>query len=166
MIKKVSLIILFGLLISLLGGCQLAKESTGANVVGEDDKFIGVYISYVEDDTNIEVGSLAKYADQNGKVYAKLKEVTSEDGFTSHEFVFEGGDGILFFESIIPEKLTGWDDYISGSISKEMVQCKVNNKISVVQNETGDIVRESVFTEMDGSIYFTEEVIVYINCSC
>lgn len=165
--KKVLLIILFSLAIGLLGGCQLAKEGeqdgTGENAVGKDDKFIGVYISYVEDDTNIEVGSLAKYADKNGKVYAKLEEVDNSEEFTSHEFVFEGGEGISFFESLIPERLTGVPDYISGSVSKEMIGNKVNISISTIENEKGNIVEEATKVDMEGKLYFTEEVIVYAN---
>lgn len=167
MSKKVSLFIIFSIVIGLLGGCQLAKngekDGAGESQVGKNDKFIGVYISYMEDDSNIQVGSLAKYADENDKIYAKLVEVEGDDGIKSHEFVFGEGEGISFFEARIPERLTGEPDYISGAVSEEMIGSNVNIRIAAIEKENGKYEEEKTTVEMEGSLYFLDEVIVYAN---
>lgn len=167
MSKKVSLFIIFSIVIGLLGGCQLAKngekDGAGESQVGKNDKFIGVYISYMEDDSNIQVGSLAKYADENDKIYAKLVEVESDDGIKSHEFVFGEGEGISFFNAIIPESMTGMPDYIAHMGSYNIIYGSASSKNSVLLEEnTNETILSETTHELEGSLYFTEDVIVYV----
>lgn len=166
MSKKVSLFLIFSIVIGLLGGCQLAKkgenDGTGESAVGKNDKFIGVYISYVEDDSNIEVGSLARDADENDKIYAKLVEVESEDGIKSHEFVFGDGEGISCFDVIIPESMTGVPDYIAHMGSRNIMYTNAISKSIYIEDENGRTESKTT-AELEGSLYFSEEVITYVN---
>jgi len=112
------------LILCVLSGCQLAKESAGANAYG--DKMIGLFITteyldlfdfdgYLNDyfnrfrigrfrggEINID-GNTDKY---QGRLYAELVPVTftnEETGETmvTHEYVFEGVEGMLYFVPII-----------------------------------------------------------------
>lgn len=162
MSKKIYLLLVLSMVLGLLGGCQLAKDREKDGITGKEDKFVGVYISYMEDDTNIEVGSLAKYKNEDDKVYAKLVPINS-DGIETHEFIFEGGEGISFFNAIIPESMTGVPDYIAHMGSYNIIYGSASSKNSVLLEEnTNETILSETTHELEGSLYFTEDVIVYV----
>ena len=49
MSKKIYLLLVLSMVLGLLGGCQLAKDGEKDGITGKEDKFVGVYISYMED---------------------------------------------------------------------------------------------------------------------
>ena len=162
MSKKIYLLLVLSMVLGLFGGCQLAKDGEKDGITGKEDKFVGVYISYMEDDTNIEVGSLAKYKNEDDKVYAKLVPINS-DGIETHEFIFEGGEGISFFNAIIPESMTGMPDYIANMGSDNILYGSASSKSSVLLEEnTNETILSETTHELEGSLYFTEDVIVYV----
>ena len=108
--------------VCLLSGCQLAKENAGAGAFALDDRLIGVYVTaehldlfdfaaYLEDNLKgFSGGEVILDGDEQGyqgRIYAVLRprtltnEETGETAIT-HEYVFEGVEGIPFFSPTVP----------------------------------------------------------------
>ena len=118
--RKLIISVCFALVLCALTGCQLAKESAGANT--NEDKLIGIFITtehldlfdfegYLNDNFNsfqggeitADVRNTQKY---QGRLYAVLvpriltSEETGEESKT-HEYVFEDIEGIPYFIATI-----------------------------------------------------------------
>lgn len=113
MIKKITAVLCLLAFLGAVGGCQLAKEESGA---ANADRLIGVvittkhldlfdYDAYMKDNAekiisgSIEESDTQKYG---GRLYATETLVKNENGEEHPDYVFEGVSGIRFFEVQIP----------------------------------------------------------------
>jgi hypothetical protein len=117
---KIVAICLAALLLSMLPGCQLAREDAGTNA--SEDRLIGVFLTteYLdlfdfEGYLNDNIGSLSggdikldgTTEEYQGKLYAELSPRTltnTETGeeVVTKEYVFPGFEGITYFSARVP----------------------------------------------------------------
>lgn len=160
--KKVISLILCMMMIFSVSGCQLAKEGEDPkNGVASKDTFVGVYVTYrKENDPYDMVTYKGEAEDSEGKVYAKLLE-KEEDGITFHEYVFEDVKGIACFEALVLPQGDDTAGYRNSIIGEGVLGAHVQSNTHILESDQGEEVTNTV--EIEGSIYFTEEVIVYVN---
>jgi hypothetical protein len=120
--RKIMIAVCCALILCALTGCQLAKESTGANT--NEDRLIGVLITmehldlfdfegYLNDnlnsfqggEMNMEGSDTQKYQGRLNAVLAPRTLINEETGETTvtHEYVFEGIEGIQYCVPTIQE---------------------------------------------------------------
>ncbi|MEG2037887.1 MAG: hypothetical protein RRZ93_07845, partial [Ruthenibacterium sp.] len=130
-IKRLTAGLLAALALSVLTGCQLARED-GGEVGG--DRLIGLFVTR----EHLDLFDLEGYLNHNvsgfsggelqlggnsaayeGRLYATLRERTLTDGESGRElveeiFVFDGVEGISYFAARMPAR-EGRESYISSS---------------------------------------------------
>jgi len=160
--KSIVVICLAALLMSMLAGCQLAKED-GAESSNED-RLIGVFITTEHLDLfdyegyiNDNIGSLAgkditidRYPEKyQGRLYAELqqKTVISEDTgeeFTTEEYVFPGFQGIFYYSALVPGN--GEHDGYHTTGSDEAIS---DGHVNINSSDQGESIK------MEGTIYIS-----------
>lgn len=150
------------LLISLLAGCQLAKEedaSQGDDPWGGKDVLIGTYIT--TEHVTIELPGTPFDPQEEPRIYAVLKSVphiNPETGESSEheEYVFENIKGMAFYAARMPSP--DKQDFYTSSIGDEAIG---NTGVHIHVSDEGETIT------LEGTIYFgthpTATPVFYMN---
>ena len=174
--RKISILILaMLLLLTSLGGCQLAQPDAGA----ESDRLVGVYITrehldlfdlegYLNDNPELLTGGEIQLDGApdaySGRLYATVQTgtLTSDEGerYEDREYVFEGVDGIPMFFARCTDSAGNsyWASFQGDGVSDG--SWNLGDKIELsgtiyVTGRRADFYFNPVYQSADGSVYLT-----------